>query len=441
MLKPLIFILIVVTLIALGLNLDFFTTEESITKTETTISKVNNSPQEATEAITSTKVISTKETNSSNDNNLSSELDQLLLEASKLFQKNEDSEAHRIYDKIIELSKNSKDPRILKYFADAHYGKAFLYNVYPTNDTDSAIEEYELILNKFENSNDTKLLKTYITAKLQQAQFLTKEEVLQAYDDLIKKFGSDKENRFQKEVEELQFSKSFALMGVNDEEAMEVLDDIIAKYQDKGSSKLPETVQYSILNNIELSIITGNNEEKYVDLANKYLSNTADTKPLLDMLNIVKNAQELEQEEAFEMWKEEHNDYHFPDWDFSELRKWADAMEDPERQARVRNYLDAFEKQKYNRTYATPYAQLSNEVDTDRGQNNDDYAVYEPNTTDEEPIEYEAVEYESDPYINDIYQNNDPYQPSYPSPEITYNNPYSSSNANGVSHNYNDPLE
>jgi len=89
-------------------------------------------------------------------------------------------------------------------------------------------------------------------------------------------------------------------MGVNDEEAIEVLDSLIAKYKDKKN--LPLTVKYSILNNIELSIITSNDTERYVDLANKYMGDEPDTKPLLGMLSIIKNSQELEQSEALEAW-------------------------------------------------------------------------------------------------------------------------------------------
>ena len=438
MLKPLIFVLVIVILIALGLNFDFFETTDKQVSKKVVVNNVTKPTLVVNNTVTVTPTAVIDEETIQDDSNLSSELEVLLLQASKLFQKNEDGEAHKIYDRIIELSKNSTDPKILKYFANAHNGKAFLYNIYPNNDSESAIEEYEMILEKFEKSDNTSLLKTYLTAKLQQAQLMSKDEMLQAYDDLIKKFNNDTKNRFQKEVEELQFSKSFALMGVNDEEAMEVLDEIIAKYQEKGTGKLPETVQYSILNNIELSIITGNNDEKYVDLANKYLSDAPDTQPLLEMLNIVKNSQDLDQAEALATWKEEHNDYHFPDWDFNELRKWADAMEDPERQARVRNYIDAFEKQKYNRTYADPYANRASKNNQDEGQNvgsADD--PYEPQGN--VPIDYEPVEYEPDPYINDIYQNNsDPYQPTYPSPEVSYDNPYLNSQADGVSHVYTD---
>jgi len=438
------FILIIVVLIALGLNTNLFTTEKNETKIELP-TPIKESATISQENETTKAVLIPEKIQIHDDSNLTAKLNKLMKEASKLFQKNEDNEAQKIYDLIIELTQNSKNPKILKYFADAHNGKAFLYNVYPNNDSDSAIEEYEMILEKFENAYDVKLLKMYLSAKLQQAQLLSKDEIIETYDELIKKFSADKENRFQKEVEELQFSKSFALMGVNDEEAMEVLDNIIAKYQEKGSGKLPQTVQYSILNNIELSIITNNDDEKYVDLANKYLSDSADTQPLLEMLNIVKNAQDLDQTDALTQWKEEHNNYHFPDWDFSELKKWADDMEDAESQARIREYLDTFEKQKYNRNY-------SNEIYNDQGQNNNNQKdqgqntnedtssseLYEDNDT---PLNYEPIEYEADPYINDVYQNADPYQPSYPSPEVSYDNPYLNSQANGVSHNYFDPLE
>jgi len=446
MLKPLIIILIIVSLLALALNFNLFDS----TPTEVAPSKVvvKNQPKQVEEeeekkeqvVVSSSKKIEKHH----NDYALIKELNKLIDEASTYFQKGDDSEALRLYDVVIEKSQKSANPKVLKLFSDACFSKAYIYNVYPKNDLDSSIEEYEKIINKFKNQKDKELLLLYMTARLQLAQYSSKEEVLAAYEELIPKFQNDKEQRFTKEIEQMLFSKSFALMGVNDEEAMEALDNIISAYQDKGIKKLPETVQYSILNNIELSIITNNNDEKYVDLANKYLSDSADTKPLLAMLDIIKNSQDLNQDSALKEWQSEHADYHFPDWDFSELRKWANEMEDTEQQLRVRSYIDTFERQKYNRTYSDPYVPASKEANSDEGQNSNEDASespYENTNTEETPIEYEPVEYEPDPYINDIYQNNDAYQPSYPSPEVVYDNPYLHSNADGVSHVYSDPKE
>jgi len=304
--------------------------------------------------------------------------------------------------------------------------------MYPSYDIDAARESYELVITNFKNRYNKELLLSYMGAKLNSARITSKEQILIAYDELIEKFQNDKEKRFEKEIEEMLYAKSFALMGVNDEEAIEVLDSLIAKYKDKKN--LPETVKYSILNNIELSIITSNDTERYVDLANKYMGDEPDTKPLLDMLSIIKNSQELEQSDALEAWNKEHSDYAFPDWDFSELRKWVNGMETPESQERVRHYLDIFEKQKYKNLYQKPAASVPvDPVYSDEATQNassEPSAVPTEDNKEEVPLPTSDPE---DPYLDEIINTE---------PEISYPNPYAESEPNeqadGVSHSYTD---
>ncbi len=393
MIKPLTYILIVVILFAIWLNRDIFmdksprvkpTIEEPLVVTNKHIKK--HSP------IIQQPIL---ETNSTQESNLSQELKALLTQASKHFRNTEDAEAFKLYDEVIKKSENSNDPKILMLFANALFAKAMIHNIYPNNDTDAAIEDYEVILNKFKNSDNKELLQNYISAKIEQAKLLSKDDLLTAYNELIKKFKND--NRFENEIDEIMFNKSFALMGENDEEAMEVFDNIIAKYQAKGEKKLPEAVESSILNNIELSIITSNDDTQYVELANKYLTDSPHTKPLLDMLNIIKNAQELDQEDALAEWREEHPNYYFPDWDFSELKKWANNIESKETKKRILNYIGTFEKQKYSRNiYSDPYQNenSSNEI----YENSEESTTYEAiNDVEEEDSSHL---YEPDPYTN-----------------------------------------
>ena len=430
MLKPLLFILTLVILLALGLNLGLFDAEIDATVIPKKKPIVNTVIQNEHSPIIKQEENRTKVSNVllNNDNNLSKKFVQLLKDANLHFQKSEDSEALKIYNEIIEESKKSNNPKILKYFSDAIFAKAMLHNIYPNNDSDAAIETYDELLELFSTRKETELLKLYMAAKLEQAKLMSKEDLLSAYDELINKFGKDKEHRFDKEVEEFLFAKSFELMGDNDEEAMEVLDDIIAKYQRNGNKKLPETVQYSILNNIELSIITNNDDEKYVDLANKYLSKEKGTTALLDMLNIIKNAQDLNQEDAIKEWSEKHADYYFPNWDFSELEQWANKMENPEGKQRIREYLTLFKKQKYSRPYQPSGTVYTNSKESTSNSNSTHTVYYGDNevaSSDYENLNEENYPtYEPDPYINDIYQDNnypDPYQDQEP---IQYENPY-----------------
>ncbi|CAA6810728.1 MAG: Unknown protein [uncultured Sulfurovum sp.] len=345
MLKPLLFMLTIVTLVAISLNIDF-SSETSITQEPIKISikeEILASPEEKdVPSIPSLASLSTAK-------HLHDELNLLLQKAKKLFKDNKDSEALLIYEKIIEKSKNSNELKVLKIFAEACFEKAIIHYIYPNYDADSAIESYELVKDRLENSNNKELLLLYMQSRLYQAPFISKEEILITYDELIEKFTNDKEKRFDKEIEELLFTKSFILMGVDDEGAMEVLDSIIAKYENQ--TELPDTVKFSILNNIELSIITANDPDKYIELATEYMSDSPDTQALLQMLDIIRNAQNLDQTESLEKWFKEHANYKFPDWDFSELRKWTNNMEILETQTRINSYLDSFEKQKYNNIY------------------------------------------------------------------------------------------
>ena len=438
MLKPLIFILILVTLLAIGINFGLFneTNEETDIKSSLPI-KTPLLEEEGTKVELSPKRVEIQSSQTVQESNLSNELLELLKTASIHFQKSEDSEAFKLYNKVIQKSQNSTNPKILKIFADALFRKATLNNIYPNNDPESAIEDYGRVIEKFNDSDNVELLKLYIQARLKQAKLQSQDELFSTYDELIKRFGEDKEQRFDKEVEELQFAQSFALMGDNAEEAMEVLDNIIAKYQARGDKKLPQTVQYSILNNIELSIITSNDDEKYVDLANKYLSENKDTAPLLDMLHIIKSAQDLDQHEAIDRWMEEHKDYHFPDWDFSDLSEWVEKMENPEGKQRIKEYLDIFLKQKYTRPQENQVVYSESTLTPSSGIDNLTYEEL-PKDDDEDVSEiYEP----DDPYANDIYGTENVYPNPYATEAQNSSNPYEElpqDPNDGVSHTSND---
>ncbi len=415
MLRVLLFILVIVILIAIALNFDFFSSPTLIKPSSSNpVKKVQviHKVQHPTIAIEEKPIDSA-------ESNLSKELQLLLNQAQLRYRQGKYEEAIVIYDTVIKKSKDSKEIKILKLFARACLNRANTYYSYPKYDVDSAIESFELIIDKFQNKYNKELLLKYMEARLNKASLISKEEIIETYTALIEKFQNDKEHRFEKEVEELLYAKSFALMGIDDEEAIAVLDSLIGKYKDANKSNIPDTVKYSILNNIELSIITANDTDKYVDLANKYMSDLPDTKPIIDMLSIIKNSQDLDQSEAVEAWIEEHKNYNFPDWDFSELRKWVNKMEVPQRQERVRKYLDIFENKKYNnrnvrRVPIREEPKATKQVDK------------QIDNVKEEALALPVVE--PDPYINDILET---------LPEITYPDPYAQdSQADGVTQIY-----
>jgi len=240
MIRPLLFILTIVILLALALNFDLFSDAPTPKKT---IEK----SAEKLPIITAKKEIITlndSKTITTIKSNLTKELQVLLKKADKLFGKNIKSEALLLYDKIITKSKKSTDVKVLKLFAQACFSKATIYLLYPSYDIDASKESYELIITNFKNKYNKELLLIYMQAKLQNAKMTSKEQIVIAYDELIEKFQQDKEQRFEKEIEEMLYNKSFALMGINDEEAIEVLDSLIAKYKDK--EELPLPVKYFI---------------------------------------------------------------------------------------------------------------------------------------------------------------------------------------------------
>lgn len=390
MLKPLLFILAIVSLVALWLNVDF-SDDTSPTIVQNTVEKpivpeptVQNRPVAVT--TTSKSVLVT------DDDNLSKEIQALFKQATLLFQKNLDEEALKIYNQIIQKIGNRSEIEDLKNFAQAYFQIGLIHQIYPNNDKDLAIEAYDMVIKRFEKSDDEVLLRLYIQAKLKQAYLFDDDERVEIYDELIKRFENYKGNKFQTEVEELLYTQSYALMGKDDDEAMRILDTIINKYDNGSNTPLPSSVKTSILNSIELAIITNNDDSKYRELADQYLSDSSDTKPLLSMLDIIRNAQDLEQDEALSNWKEEYANYRFPDWSFQELRNWMLKIEDKATQDRIKKYLDAFENHKYNTTDTTTYV-------TPTSDNTEGKVVYESPVYSGEPIVYESPVYETEPII------------------------------------------
>jgi len=352
MLKNLIIVLIMVIILAIGLNFDtLFPTQERrvIQKQEEKRIPLKKMFEESSDKLTMMPIETNVSCKKHQEENLTSEIKKLLEEAHLLFRDSKDAQALELYKRIIQKTQNSTNLKIIEQFTEACMQMAFLYQIYPNSDTEMAIDTYSILINKFENSKNSKLLEYYITAKIQQAYLFDKEERAEVYDELINKFENSNDKKLQKRVEELLINKSFELMGKEDEEAMDILDKLINKYEKKNEKeKLPEAIEMAILNNLELSIITSNDDEKYVDLANKYLSDSPHSKPLVEMLEIIKNAQYLEQENAVNQWKEEYENYYFDDWSFEEMKRWMNTIEDKETQKRVKKYINEFENYKYN---------------------------------------------------------------------------------------------
>ena len=66
------------------------------------------------------------------------------------------------------------------------------------------------------------------------------------------------------------------------------------------------------------------------------------------MLNILREAQVGNQDNALRVWQEENRNYQFSNWSFDELQKWNQQMEEGEAKTRIKNYLNEFIKHNSN---------------------------------------------------------------------------------------------
>ena len=419
MLKTLITILILTIFITIGVKFNLFTPSSTPkTKPLAVIPVVPKENREENQSII--KTIITQEIaivqESNNSSTFLTQISKLVEQANLLFQSSKDSEAIELYLQIIEKSKDSNDPEILIYFSKASLQLAFLYQIYPNNDKEASMEVYQNLIDKLENITQPKLLEQYINAKIQQSYLFENDERMDIYDELISRFKNHENKDLQAKVEDLLINKSFDLMGKDDEGAMQILDTLIDKYEKQGIKKLPEEIEVAILNNLELSIITNNDDEKYIELANKYLSDSPDTKPLLDMLEIIKNAQDLNQDEALAEWKNNYGDYRFGDWSFQEVRRWINNVEDTETRDRVIKYINAFEdhKNNINSQERSRYQQQDNstmsiDISQIESPNNQSEGAIEENTIELEPSKYIMSEEEQIEYQENQEEENNPY--------------------------------
>ena len=249
-----------------------------------------------------------------------------------------------IYDEVIKKFSHSSDIELLKIYSYAQFNKSYLTS------GDEAIEIFDQIIENFKNIDNKEILMQLYKAQHNKAYILEndtnhKDEAIEVYDEIIKTFSPYEGEDYKTIVENALFSKSFLLMGNSDDESIEIYDSIIDKYRSKKyteNQSVPIQLEYAIVNNIELSLITNNDDTEYRELANQYLTKSPDIKPELDMLNILKNAQVSNQDENMKIWQEENREYYFSNWSFKELKQWNEQMEEGEEKQRIKLYLNKF---------------------------------------------------------------------------------------------------
>ena len=250
-------------------------------------------------------------------------------------------ESIAIYDEIINNFKDRTSVKLLKKFASAQFAKSHLQK------GEDRIDIYDEIIDKFRNSTDKQLLKELSTAQFAKAYlvhdcFQNRQEAIDVYDEIIEKFKPYEDDGFRQEVTDALFAKSFLLMGDYNQESMDIFDEIIDRCESCQDGAISQDFEYSVINNIELALITNCDDTRYRDLAKEHLSELEDTEPQLEMLSILRNAQDLNQDEAMQRWRDQYKDFRFENWSFEELRKWNSRMEDSEQKERIKGYLDEF---------------------------------------------------------------------------------------------------
>jgi tetratricopeptide (TPR) repeat protein len=253
----------------------------------------------------------------------------------------DDDKSIEIYDEIINKFKNFENIELLKKFASAQFAKSHLLK------GEDRIEVYDEVIDRFKDSTEKKLLKELSTAQFAKAYmindcFQNRQEAIEVYDEIIERFKPYEKSGFRQEVTDALFAKSFLLMGDYNQESMEIFDEIIDRCKSCQDGVITQDFEYSVINNIELALITNCDDTRYRDLAKEHLSQLEDTEPQLEMLSILRNAQDLNQDEAIERWKEQYKDFYFENWSFEELKKWNNRMEDSEQKERIKGYLDLF---------------------------------------------------------------------------------------------------
>lgn len=247
-------------------------------------------------------------------------------------------EAIYIYDEIVDRFKDSSDIELLKLYINAQNAKATL----STNDNDT-IEIYDDIIDRLKDTKDKQLLKEVVDIEFSKAYLINNsEESIEIYDDIIEKLSPYGE--FKDRVTDALFAKSYIISKDDKEASMEILDKIIDKYRDSNNRASSQNFEYAVINNIELALVTNSDDREYRELANESLLNIPDTKPQLEMLQILRDAQEVNQDEAMKRWKSKYKNYKFENWSFDTLNEWNSQMEDSEERARIKKYIDEFSK-------------------------------------------------------------------------------------------------
>lgn len=168
------------------------------------------------------------------------------------------------------------------------------------------------------------------------------DDALKAIDNAIKMATNEIEISFS------LYNKGLTLgrMDGKAEEAIKVYDELIEKFKDSKDNNILERVASALLNKMEMNLILKKtNSKEDLDLFLNLVKEDKKKLSQFEMIQIFEKAKDTNQDEEIKNWQIEFKDVKIKDWNFFELKTWAETLED-EAKEKVLRYIDIFEKYK-----------------------------------------------------------------------------------------------
>jgi len=122
------------------------------------------------------------------------------------------------------------------------------------------------------------------------------EDIIDVYDEIINSFKDD--DRFYSDVSSAMLMKSYYITSIDKTQALDILDELIDREMEESNQETSINFEYSVINALELAIITDIDESRYEDILKENFQDRADIMAEYDMLKILQNAQYSNQDMA-----------------------------------------------------------------------------------------------------------------------------------------------
>ncbi|MCT7589021.1 tetratricopeptide repeat protein [Aliarcobacter butzleri] len=168
------------------------------------------------------------------------------------------------------------------------------------------------------------------------------DDALKAIDNAIKMATNEIEISFS------LYNKGLTLgrMDGKAEKAIKVYDELIEKFKDSKDNNILKRVASALLNKMEMNLILKKtNSKEDLDLFLNLVKEDKEKLSQFEMIQIFEKAKDTNQDEEIKNWQIEFKDVKIKDWNFFELKTWAETLED-EAKEKVLRYIDIFEKYK-----------------------------------------------------------------------------------------------